>query len=158
MNTEIPIKRHPLIVPLSREHHHSLLLCWKIKTGLAKGVTPERIKKYADWFYNNHLRPHFKLEEEDLFPILGERHEMVIQAKSEHRLLSSLFANKDTIEAALREIETVLQKHIRFEERALFKAIEEMATDVQLQVLARIHSETKFTENEEDKFWESHEN
>lgn len=157
MNTEAPIKRNPLIVPLSREHHHSLLLCWKIKTGLAKGVAPDRIRKYAYWFYKNHLEPHFKLEETLLFPILGEDHKMVIEAKAEHRLLSTLFADKDNIEASLKKIETVLQKHIRFEERVLFTEIEYKGTDEQMQVLLQIHSEKKFTENEEDKFWESHE-
>ena len=157
MNTQAPIKRHPLIVPLSREHHHGLLLCWKIKAGLVKGVAPERIKKYADWFYKNHLEPHFRLEETLLFPILGEDHKMVIQAKTEHRLLSKLFADENNIAVSLRKIETVLKKHIRFEERVLFKEIEDSVTDEQLQVLSQVHGEKKFTENEEDKFWESHE-
>ena len=58
-----PIKRHKAIQPLSREHHQGLLLSWKIRTGLSKGVSTDRIKTYADWFYKTYLIPHFEEEE-----------------------------------------------------------------------------------------------
>jgi len=58
-----PIKRHESIQPLSRDHHHGLLLSWKIRSGISKGVDINRIKKYADWFYTNHIKPHFGIEE-----------------------------------------------------------------------------------------------
>src|SRR5690606_10923423 len=31
--SEKPIKRNKDLQPFSRDHHHSLLLCWKIRTG-----------------------------------------------------------------------------------------------------------------------------
>jgi len=40
----VPIKRSIALQPLSREHHHGLLLCWKIRTGLKKGIDIDRIK------------------------------------------------------------------------------------------------------------------
>jgi hypothetical protein len=46
-----PLKRHAALQPLSREHHHGLLLGWKIRTGLSNGAPLERIKAYADWFF-----------------------------------------------------------------------------------------------------------
>ena len=55
MNTNAPIKRTEVLKPLSHEHHHGLLLCWKIKTGIKKNIDAARIKKYADWFYRSHL-------------------------------------------------------------------------------------------------------
>src|SRR5690606_3210653 len=58
-----PIKRHKALQGVSREHHHGLLLCWKIRTGLAKNISPDRIKTYVDWFFDVYLRPHFELEE-----------------------------------------------------------------------------------------------
>src|SRR5690606_36276296 len=66
-----PIKRDENIQPFSREHHHGLLLSWKIKTGFKKNLELERIKRYTDWFYKNQLLPHFEAEEKYLFPILG---------------------------------------------------------------------------------------
>ena len=33
-----PQKRHKALQPLSREHHHGLLLSWKIRTGFSKDI------------------------------------------------------------------------------------------------------------------------
>ena len=46
-----PLKRHKALQPLSRDHHHGLLLSWKIRSGFKKNIDVERIKVYADWFY-----------------------------------------------------------------------------------------------------------
>ena len=43
-----PQKRHKALQPLSREHHHGLLLSWKIRAGFSKNIEPKRIKVYAD--------------------------------------------------------------------------------------------------------------
>jgi len=40
-----PIKRNEALKPLSRDHHHGLLLCWKIRQGIKLNIEPERIKK-----------------------------------------------------------------------------------------------------------------
>ena len=56
-----PQKRHKALQPLSREHHHGLLLSWKIRAGFSENIGPKRIKVYADWFFKNHLIPHFHL-------------------------------------------------------------------------------------------------
>ena len=63
-----PIKRHEAIKPYSREHHHGLLLCWKIREGLKHEVAIDRIKKYADFLWETQIEPHFKAEEKYIFP------------------------------------------------------------------------------------------
>ena len=73
-----PLKRHEALKPISREHHHGLLLCWKIKTGMSKGVELSRIKGSVDYFYQTHLLPHFAMEEKYIFPILDNGHELMI--------------------------------------------------------------------------------
>nr|WKN35964.1 hemerythrin domain-containing protein [Tunicatimonas sp. TK19036] len=148
-----PIKRHKSLQPLSREHHHSLLLCWKIRTGFKKGVEAERIKRYADWFFAHHIQPHFEAEEAYIFPILGMDHELVKKAMSEHRRLYRLFNISDEIEKALGLIEEELEQHIRFEERVLFNEIQQVATSEQLKVFDKHHTEERFEENTEDEFW-----
>ena len=72
-----PLKRAPELQPLSHDHHHGLQLCWKIRTGFSKQIEPDRIKKYSDWFYKTHLKPHFELEEKYVFPILGAENDLV---------------------------------------------------------------------------------
>jgi hypothetical protein len=75
--TDKPIKRSEFLKPLSREHHRGLLFCWKIRAGIKKNVEVSRIKKYADWFYQNYLVPHFEVEEKYVFPILGNENEFI---------------------------------------------------------------------------------
>jgi len=148
-----PIKRHQDLQPLSREHHHSLLLCWKIRTGFKKQVEPKRIKRYADWFFDNHIQPHFEAEEQYIFPILGKNHELVKKAMSQHRRLFRLFNISNEIEKALGLIEEELEQHIRFEERILFNKIQEIATSDELVLFKKHHREKQFEENTKDEFW-----
>lgn len=148
-----PIKRHQDLQPLSREHHHSLLLCWKIRTGFKKQVEPKRIKRYADWFFDNHIQPHFEAEEQYIFPILGKDHDLVKKAMSQHRRLFRLFNISNEIEKALGLIEEELEQHIRFEERILFNKIQEVATSNELEQFKKHHREKQFEENTKDEFW-----
>lgn len=147
-----PIKRNEFIQPISREHHHGLLLCWKIKEGLKKKIELTRIKKYADWFYQNHLIPHFKLEEKTIYTFLDNENDWIKNAIAHHRKLTSLFES-EVSEDNLQQIVELLQKHIRFEERTLFNEIQKVATTAQLQSIADIHKEEKFEDNLTDAFW-----
>ncbi|MDX1759623.1 MAG: hemerythrin domain-containing protein [Arenibacter algicola] len=149
-----PIKRHKAIQPLSREHHQGLLLSWKIRTGLSKGVSTDRIKTYADWFYKTYLIPHFEEEEKHLFPILGNDHILVKKAIAQHRRLDRLFKSTSELKKSLNHIEEELEQHIRFEERVLFNEIQKVGTEQQLQFILEHHNQTKFLENTTDRFWE----
>ncbi len=149
----VPIKRSIALQPLSREHHHGLLLCWKLRTGLKKGIDIDRIKKYSDWFFKNSLSTHFNIEEEFVFPLLGNEHELVKKALTDHRRLKRLFEDTTDIEKSLSLLEEELEKHIRFEERVLFPAIETIANEKELQLIMEIHSEDSTYEDWGDEFW-----
>ncbi len=153
MNTPQPIKRIEALRPLSREHHQGLLLAWKIRTGFSKGIAVERIKTYVDWFYVHHLTPHFELEEDLIFPILGETNELVNLALIQHKKLRQLFLKKDDITGTLKIIEKELTNHIRFEERVLFNAIQNIATKQQLDLIEEVHQSQDFIDNTKDPFW-----
>ncbi len=150
----MPIKRNEFLQPFSREHHHGLLLCWKIRAGIKKKVETDRIKKYADWFYQNHLLPHFELEEKYVFTVLDAENQLVANAILEHERLKSLFEATTEIEKNLHLIEEELQDHIRFEERVLFNEIQKCATAAQLQTMQLYHTDEKFVDNVTDPFWE----
>lgn len=150
-----PVKRNAALQPLSREHHHALLLCWKIKYGFAKDISAERIKAYADWFYKNHLAPHFELEETYIYPILGKENALIQQALKEHALLCIHFNDTSDPEKSLKQIQVELEKHIRFEERILFNEIQNAATPTELDRIEKAHSLETFVDNLGDKFWET---
>lgn len=149
----MPIKRNTHLQAISREHHHGLLLSWKIRTGLKKHIEPARIKVYADWFYKTHLLPHFEIEEKYIFPILGNDNELIKKVLAEHERLKSYFESETEILENLNLIEKELEDHIRFEERVLFNEIQAIASEEQLQKVKSIHDEDKFVDNQTDAFW-----
>lgn len=148
-----PLKRIPELQAISHDHHHGLQLCWKIRTGFSKQIEPERIKRYADWFFKTHLLPHFELEEKYLFTVLGTENELIKKALLEHRRLKRLFLQTADLEKSLGHIEEELEAHIRFEERILFGELQKMATTAQIAAINAMHSGDPFEENEEDVFW-----
>lgn len=155
MSDTKPLKRHASLKPLSREHHHGLLLGWKIRTGLSKGVAPVRIKAYSDWFFENHLSPHFEVEEQYVFPVLGgKEHPMVKRVLREHRRLRRLFAATEELGKHLSLIEEELTAHIRYEERVLFTEVQKVATSEQLAEIEALHRGQPFVDDWADQFWE----
>lgn len=157
MNRPPSLKRLEELIPLSHDHHHGLWLSMKIRTGFKKGIAPSRIKKYTDWFFENHLLPHFELEEMYVFPILGGENELVRRALREHRKLCRLFYAQQEIERNLVLIEEKLVSHIRFEERVLFEEIQKVATQEELEKVAITHQATAADivaiDSWEDRFW-----
>ena len=149
-----PIKRSAALKPLSREHHHGLLLSWKIREGFKKNIEIERIKKYTDWFWKHHLQAHFEFEENYVFPILGQENELIIKALEEHNRLKQLFTDTDAVKSNIAAIEVALVSHIRFEEKILFKEIESIASEDQLEAIEKEHSKYSI-EEWEDEFWTS---
>ncbi len=147
-----PIKRHESLQPLSRKHHHGLLLCWKIRQGLQKEIALERIKAYVDWFWDVHLKFHFEVEEKHIFSILPNEHPMVQQALDEHLQIKDLILNQNNTQQNLESLEKVLNNHIRFEERVLFNKIQNIATPAQLSIIELHHNEV-FVDTWQDEFW-----
>ncbi|WP_339894757.1 hemerythrin domain-containing protein [uncultured Algibacter sp.] len=148
-----PQKRHKALQNLSREHHHGLLLSWKIRAGFSKNIETKRIKIYADWFFETHLIPHFEMEEAHIFTILNEDSDLIKKALADHRRLKRLFTESDDEAKALSKIEEELDKHIRFEERVLFPEIQKVATEAQLALIEAIHQDDDFIDKLDDEFW-----
>ena len=153
MEKKAPLKRDPALRHLSHDHHHGLLLCWKIRQGFKLGIEPARMKNYCEWFWTSYLNPHFEEEEKVIFPILPEDNLLIKQALTEHKRLRKLFSSWENPEKTLGQIEEELEKHIRFEERILFPEIQEKATVEQLEAIAAHGKREKFVENGQDPFW-----
>ncbi|MFZ7145709.1 MAG: hemerythrin domain-containing protein [Bacteroidota bacterium] len=147
-----PIKRHTSLQPLSRDHHDGLLLKWKINKGISKGVDVIRIQKYVDWFFKEHLIPHFRIEEDHLFTIDKES-DAVKQALLEHKELIRLFNIETKDEDLLVKIGNLLEDHIRFEERVLFNELQTKATEAELKEIEVLHYKGTSCDLVEDKFW-----
>ena len=134
-----PLKRHCALHSLSKEHHYSLLLCWEIRKWLEAGIGCAVIGNYLTKMWNQQLDAHFLVEEKYVFTILGENHPDVRKAKAEHRALKRLFLSQEFTLKVVVAIEETLEKHVRFEERVLFPAVQRMATEKQLKKLLAVH-------------------
>lgn len=151
-----PIRRHPSIVPFSRDHHFGLLLCWKIKQGIKNQVDAERISDYVIYFFEKALVPHFRLEEEQLFPLFPEGHAGCQQALREHTQLEFLvneLRRDKTGNVILQAFADLLEKHIRFEERILFNQLQTEIYDPQV---TDDRSNHLTREDDPDLHWEDH--
>lgn len=152
-----PIKRQNALQPISHDHHLALLVSWKIRMGIRKSIEVQRIKRFCDFFYESHLYAHFTIEEEYIFPILGQQHELIVKALTDHHRLRALFEQKTPDLNILARIEKELEEHIRFEERVLFNEIQKVATEAQFSRLAAVHAGAevaiKNIENWYDEFW-----
>lgn len=155
-----PIKRSEHIVQLSKEHHFSLLFCWKLRMGLLKKIDPDRLIRYVMHFWNTHLLPHFE-EELALFKYASSD-SLVVQALDEHEIINNLIKSLHTISAekkisTLTEIERKTNDHVRFEERVLFPHLEKLLSkDVLKQVEEELNAlqPEPLQEDYEDYFWQ----
>lgn len=157
--TQKPLKRHPALVPLSREHHTDLLLVWKIREGLKKGVEPKRMGAYVHHLYGTVLRHHFLQEETYLFAPAGPEDDLVNLALEHHKELRRLIQQCDPSghpdALGLEQLASLMETHVRFEERTLFPHLEQVLKPSQLQHLQDIQQTEAHAQQDEweDGFW-----
>jgi hemerythrin-like domain-containing protein len=134
-----------------------LLFCWKIKAGIAEGADLLRIKKYMNFFWEHHLKEHFREEEALLFDRLNDK--LTSQAKHEHVILVKQInkINNETVTAQdYLSLAELMTRHIRFEERVLFPHLEAelpMATLISVGAYLEQQHQTPFKDNYPDDFW-----
>src|SRR5437899_2187177 len=66
------MKRHPALIPLSRDHHDGLVRAVRLRRAAADGDASARLAAASDFgeFFRNEERVHLRDEEEELFPLL----------------------------------------------------------------------------------------
>lgn len=134
------MKRHNALIPLSHDHHHGLLLSQLLKKNAPKykGL-PDDIEgkiNYLDNAYKTELIPHFKNEEEILFPFVKGKNEkldeLISEVINQHIRIKQLFeevkSSNDKI-TAMDKFAHQLDQHIRLEEREVFPLIQELFGD-----------------------------
>lgn len=142
------MKRHESLIKLSREHHDGLLASQILKKGAAeyKGMPSDFSgkSKYIVEFYYKHLIPHFKNEEENLFPAVKDVDvqidKLIIELIQEHTQITDYIKSVEKnnhSEETLNELGTLLDKHIRKEERELFELIQNKLNETELEKIKK---------------------
>ena len=154
-----PIKRNENILKFSKEHHFALLFSWKIRQGLKYNIAAERMQKYARYFWQHYMQPHFAEEEEILFAPMKdkwtqkaiEEHQQIIQQVKELENYTGDEANEKLSQLAVN-----LDNHVRYEERELFPHLEKTLSAIQLKKIGKQLQESQqatLQDNYEDGFW-----
>lgn len=141
------------LAQLTLEHQNSLLVCWKIRTGIRKGIELSRIKAYLDWFFETQFLPHLQKEEQLMIRILGESDPMVTKSFAQHRRLKRLFLKKTELIKQLNSIEEELETNIRFEENKLFKELKRNHELFSPDLVYYENEWESIPEEWEDRFW-----
>lgn len=142
------MKRHPSIIPLSHEHHQSLILAQLLKSSVRDYAgmpnTPDEKAAYAFNCYEQHIRAHFETEEKMLHYLSHyvELKPLTAEIISEHRELTERFLSLKNVPATedfLNSLGHALYDHIRKEDRVLFPLIESLCTEAEFQYISALH-------------------
>lgn len=131
------MKRDPRLRGLSSEHHQALVLARSLQR--SSTWTPDDGAKLSRRF-EAELEPHFRVEEEVLLPALRRAGAGVVAdtIEADHAFLRANVAAARAGDAqAAQALGERLQAHVRFEERELLPACEELLPDQVLDDVAR---------------------
>lgn len=117
--------------PLSREHHAALVLA-KACERAAQSNDAEQVALTCQRViraYTDELEPHFQIEEQSLLPLLrsAEEQPLVLRTLADHQRLRALFDGLRSNDGqTLSDFGECLSNHVRFEEKELFPAVENL--------------------------------
>ena len=149
------MKRHPALIPLSRDHHTGLVQAVRLRRAAAAGDASVRLAAARDFveFFRNDERVHLRDEEEKLFPLLlrhvRSQPAPLREARLQHMQLEGFARELEFAVAAgvvdretLAAVGGLVDAHIRVEERQLFPLIEELVPDDELRRLGLVSRDT----------------
>ena len=135
-------RRHEALVPLSHDHHHALHNARLLKEASEGDVGQRTLasKAFVAFFRADSV-PHFREEEEEIFPLVARSPNAPIEKMThvlvEHvqihalvRELDNQASSGDASAETMKELAALLRAHIRFEEDVLFPEIEQLAGGV----------------------------
>jgi quercetin dioxygenase-like cupin family protein len=132
------VKRHPALVPLSHDHQHTLVRARELRE--AAGAGEEARREAATRFLRHYAAAvvrHFREEEELVFPLLPLQPPELDRVLSEHQRIRALARRlRDEPDGAtLAELGSLLEAHIRLEERKVFELVQQAVPEAELASL-----------------------
>lgn len=152
-----PLKRVKELSILSHEHHEILLFVWKIRQGMIYQIPSKVIGQYCEWFWDNMLKAHFEKEEKAFTGKLPDDDMLINTMKEDHDAIRIKML--EVIEAPdyfqIQRLAEIVYYHIRFEERSLFKHLQEKLSEYDLKSVSEllIHSKKIDPVKWTDEFW-----
>jgi iron-sulfur cluster repair protein YtfE (RIC family) len=125
------MKRHESLIPLTHDHHHALAQVRHMRTAAA-GSAEVRLGTAREFlgFFRDETIAHFREEEEVVFPLLVEKADargiletVMFEHLQLHALVAELrgeAATGSVSDTTLLRVASLLEGHIRFEEKVVF--------------------------------------
>jgi hemerythrin-like domain-containing protein len=138
-----PLKRHEALRPLSREHFNGLRHARQLALAAGQGASERR--SAAEEFvqaWRNEIESHFDDEERLLGPLASA--DDLQRMLAEHKVLrelaqrcvATLACGEDPSTELVGTLGSLLQDHIRWEERQLFETVQRSASDEEMGHIA----------------------
>ncbi|HEX3023933.1 MAG TPA: hypothetical protein VHP12_01885 [Chitinophagaceae bacterium] len=122
------IKRSIELQPLSRQHHNGLLFCLLLEKAVKKQADKILMRDFCQYFWENDLQHHFEIEEKNLSRFISYDllRDGINRMLEEHVHIRKFFENPDVLieYSIFDQLQLLIDKHIRFEERELFPLIQ----------------------------------
>lgn len=132
------MKRHPALVPLSHDHHHTLVRARELREA-ASGEEPARREAAARFLrhFGLDVVRHFREEEELVFPLLPLQPPELDRVLVQHQRIRALAGRLrgEPEGRLLEELGTLLEEHIRLEERFVFELVQERVPEAELAAI-----------------------
>ena len=136
------MKRTSALAPLSRDHHHALVVAARLRRATPATASSAR-DAFLDYWDLDGSR-HFREEEEILLPAYAAhgnpQHPLLVRVLVDHLAIRALadilrHPTPPPLET-LQELGVTLSDHVRLEERQLFPLIEDTLPAAELEQLA----------------------
>ena len=155
------MKRNEHLRPLSLNHYDGLIAARRLQKGLDNNADTAVMCEYAMELWETQLKPHCLREEEHLIPELDRLFATAMKDRllGDHQEIQTLvyrIKRGDNPQFHLSKLSSLLNRHIRFEERKLFPFLERQLGDERLgrigQYLNEHHSNADH--NWSPPFWD----
>ena len=156
------MQRAEQLQKLSHQHHNGLMAVLLLKKGVEKQADLSAMNDFIVDTWNNELRNHFIKEEVFLHPhvlALPDLMPLYEQMKAEHhtmrKMINDIRSGGSSYEM-ISSFYSLLEKHIRFEEREMFGYIQEHIQEHELAAAGRAFESltAKACSDYPVKFWE----
>ncbi|GLV14065.1 hypothetical protein Heshes_17490 [Alicyclobacillus hesperidum] len=137
-------KRHPSLQPLSRHHHHALVVALHL---IRQELPSDELRSELERFWHNGGQEHFREEEEVLLPAYAKHAPLnrpeIVQLLLEHVQVRSMVSQvcDEKRDDVMQELGKLLQSHVRNEEQVVFPMIEAALSESELERLAPYFAE-----------------
>ena len=146
------------LMPLSKEHEDGLQFAERLRAGIANQVSTTLLKEYTFWFWKNHIRPHFRQEEDVLLSYFPPGNKLAQRMRNEHDMIRELILclDEEADNRTLTLFADLIQDHILFEETEMFEWLEKELTPPQLHKISQEleRHPVKPQKEWDDRFWD----